>query len=119
MSRYLEAWRLPFLQAAGPVTALVSSAFGLGFALDQTVWVTLVGALVAFGIVFLLLRRSRGRQLGIGEHCSQVVPRLGSTKMLLAKQRKKREWGGVAAHSPFFYFLSNTFLVHPPPAPSR
>jgi hypothetical protein len=56
-------WRAPLLQAAGPVTACVAAAFGLGFAIDRPVVVTLLGTLIAFAVTMVILQRSPVHQI--------------------------------------------------------
>jgi hypothetical protein len=56
-------WRVPLAQASGPVTACVSTAFGLGFALDRPVLTTLVGTVIAFVVTIAFLRRSSLHQI--------------------------------------------------------
>ncbi len=63
-----DRWRTPIGQAAGPVTATVATAFGLGFAVESPVLITLLGTLISFAIVIVLLRRSPYHQIrGFGE----------------------------------------------------
>jgi hypothetical protein len=54
----LGLWRTAILQAAGPVTASVATAFGLGFALDRPILITTIGTAIAFAIVLVMLHRS-------------------------------------------------------------
>ncbi len=53
-----ERWRGPVAQAAGYATACVAMAYGIGFALDYPVLLTLLGTLISFAVVALSLRRS-------------------------------------------------------------
>ena len=62
-----ERWRTPILQASGPVAACVATAFGLGFAVDYPVPVTLAGALIGFAIVAVIVLRSPWHQLRGGK----------------------------------------------------
>lgn len=63
-----EPWRTPILQATGPVTACVSTAFGLGFAVDRPILITLLGTVIAFVITTVILSRSPLHQIrGFGK----------------------------------------------------
>jgi hypothetical protein len=62
-SAAFEQWRIPLVQASGPVTACVATAFGIGFAIESPVLLTLVGALLAFAIVVMILVRSPWHQV--------------------------------------------------------
>jgi len=53
-----DRWRSPLLQASGPLTIVISMAFGLGFAFDQAWLMTLLGAAIGLGIVVFTLARS-------------------------------------------------------------
>lgn len=53
-----DRWRTAIAQACGPATACVAGAFGLGFATDRPVLITLLGALVGFLIAFVIIFRS-------------------------------------------------------------
>lgn len=53
-----DNWRGPLGQAVGLVTACVASAFGIGFAINQPVLITLIGTLIGCVIVLVILRRS-------------------------------------------------------------
>jgi hypothetical protein len=53
-----DRWRLPLAQSTAPQTIIVSTAFGLGFALGQTLLVTTLGVLIGVVIVALFLKRS-------------------------------------------------------------
>jgi hypothetical protein len=50
-----KGWMTAFRSTSGPITALVASAFGLGFAVDRLVLVTLLGGVGAILIVFVVL----------------------------------------------------------------
>ena len=58
-----ERWRQPFLQAAGIDTAVVATAFALGFGVGQPVLLTLLGIIVAFAILAVITLRSPLHQL--------------------------------------------------------
>jgi hypothetical protein len=58
-----DNWRGPLGHAVGLVTACVASAFGIGFAMNQPVVITIFGTLVGFAIVLVILRRSPSHQL--------------------------------------------------------
>jgi hypothetical protein len=58
-----DRWRMPVAQGSGLITACVTTAFGLGFALNQAVLVTFLGALLGFGIILTYLIRSPWHQL--------------------------------------------------------
>ncbi len=51
-------WRAPRVQAAGWMTAIAATGFGIGFALDQTLLATLVGVIVGSGVVALIISRA-------------------------------------------------------------
>jgi 4-amino-4-deoxy-L-arabinose transferase-like glycosyltransferase len=53
-----EIWRLPRVQAAGWMTAAVATGFGVGFAIDQTLLLTLLGVVVGSGLVALVIYRA-------------------------------------------------------------
>lgn len=53
-----EIWSLPRVQAAGWMTAAVATGFGVGFAIDQTLLLTLLGVVVGSGLVVLVLDRA-------------------------------------------------------------
>jgi hypothetical protein len=53
------AWRDPHLQAAGWLTGLASSGFGIGFALDIPLLATLLGALCGSAAAWLTVTRAR------------------------------------------------------------
>jgi 4-amino-4-deoxy-L-arabinose transferase-like glycosyltransferase len=53
-----EIWRRPRLQAAGWMTASVATGFGVGFAIDQVLLITLLGVIVGSVIVWLVISRA-------------------------------------------------------------
>ena len=53
-----EIWRRPRVQAAGWMTACVATGFGVGFAVDQTLIVTLLGVIVGSGLVAFVISRA-------------------------------------------------------------
>ena len=53
-----DRWRTPIAKAAGPVTATVATAFGLGFAVDSPVLITRLGSHISFAIIVVILRLS-------------------------------------------------------------
>lgn len=53
-----EIWRRPRVQAAGWMTACVATGFGVGFAVDQTLIVTLLGVIVGSGLVAYVISRA-------------------------------------------------------------
>jgi 4-amino-4-deoxy-L-arabinose transferase-like glycosyltransferase len=53
-----DQWRAPLGGAAGFVTAIIATAFGLGYAIDQPGLVTLIGILLSFVVLFVVLQRS-------------------------------------------------------------
>ena len=59
-----ERWRKLLLQASVPLTMAIATAYGVGFAVDQPILVTLVGLLVAAALLAFVLFRSpwRGEQ---------------------------------------------------------
>jgi hypothetical protein len=61
-SQAFAGWRAPLGGAIGVVTALVSTAFAIGFAIDLTWEISLVGVIAAFVVVFVMLRGSPAHQ---------------------------------------------------------
>lgn len=53
-----DIWRGPRLQAAGWLTAFVATGFGVGFALNQTLYITLLGIVVGLVVVWLVISRA-------------------------------------------------------------
>jgi 4-amino-4-deoxy-L-arabinose transferase-like glycosyltransferase len=53
-----EIWRLPRVQAAGLMTFLVATGFGVGFALDSPLIGAAVGIIVGSGVVALIISRA-------------------------------------------------------------
>lgn len=53
-----EIWRRSRVQAAGWMTASVATGFGIGFAVDQTLIVTLLGVMVGSGLVAFVISRA-------------------------------------------------------------
>jgi len=53
-----EAWRAPRLQAAGILTGVAATGFGIGFAIDQPVIGTLVGILISVIATWVILKRA-------------------------------------------------------------
>jgi hypothetical protein len=52
-----EIWRAPRAQAAGYVTGIVATGFGLGFAIQQPVLGSTLGIIIAAAVAFLIIRR--------------------------------------------------------------
>jgi hypothetical protein len=67
------SWRTPLLRASGPVTACVATAFGLGFAIDRPIVITLLGALIAFVITYVFLCRSPLHRIRGGREGTKVI----------------------------------------------
>jgi hypothetical protein len=65
-STAFENWRTALLKVAAPITIIVATGFGLGFALGQAGLFTLVGVLISFVILWLALRRSQYHEWGFG-----------------------------------------------------
>jgi hypothetical protein len=55
-----ESWRIKHAQMAGWMTAMVTTGFGLGFALDMAVLGTALGVLAGGFVVYLILFRKPG-----------------------------------------------------------
>jgi 4-amino-4-deoxy-L-arabinose transferase-like glycosyltransferase len=53
-----EAWRIPLLQSVAFSTGIVSTAFGVGYAIGQPLLVSIIGTSVAVVITAILLARS-------------------------------------------------------------
>jgi hypothetical protein len=53
-----DIWRGPRLQAAGWMTACVATGFGVGFALNQTLYLTLLGIIVGLVVVWFVISRA-------------------------------------------------------------
>lgn len=60
-----DNWRGALTQAVGFVTACVATAFGIGFAINQPVMITLFGTLIGCMIVVVILRRSPIHQVKV------------------------------------------------------
>lgn len=60
-----DNWRGALTQAVGFVTACVATAFGIGFAINQPVMITLFGTLIGCVIVVVILRRSPIHQVKV------------------------------------------------------
>jgi len=54
------------LQVSAPITIILATAFGLGFALGQAWLVTGIGVLLSFVVLGVALRRSQYHELGWG-----------------------------------------------------
>ena len=54
-----ELWRQPRSQAAGILTAVVATGFGLGFAVQQPVLGSMLGIVIGALIVTIILSRAR------------------------------------------------------------
>lgn len=65
-SAEFERWRAPLLQTSGPVTIIVATAFGLGFAFGQAWLLTAIGVLLSLVVLVAALRRSPAHELGWG-----------------------------------------------------
>ena len=63
-SAAFENWRTALLQVSAPITIIVATGFGLGFAIGQAGLFTLIGVLISFVILWLALRRSPEHELG-------------------------------------------------------
>lgn len=53
-----ERWRAPLLQAVAVVTAIVATAFGIGFAVGNPVAISALGTLTAITVLAFILARS-------------------------------------------------------------
>lgn len=62
-SSEFEQWRGSLMEAAGIATACVATAFGIGFALNLPVLITLLGTLVSIAAVITILNRSPWHQI--------------------------------------------------------
>ncbi len=60
-----DRWRVPLLQISGPLAIVISTGYGVGFALDQLGLLTLLGAAVGIGIVIYALVRSPWHEFAI------------------------------------------------------
>ena len=58
-----DQWRAPLGGAAGIVTALIATAFGLGFGIGKPVLITLSGILLSFAVLLIILLRSPKHQV--------------------------------------------------------
>ena len=65
-SAAFDRWRMPLVQVSAPITILVATAFGLGFAIDQTWLITGIGVLISFAVLGAALKRSQYHELGWG-----------------------------------------------------
>ena len=59
-----ENWRVALLQVAAPITIIIATAFGLGFALGQAWLVSGIGVLICFVNLGAALKRSQYHELG-------------------------------------------------------
>lgn len=66
-STVFEKWRVALLQVSAPITILVATAFGLGFAIGQTWLITGIGVLISLVGLGVALRRSSYHELGWGK----------------------------------------------------
>jgi Family of unknown function (DUF6790) len=57
-----DLWRAPLLQASAVVTAIVATAFGIGFAFDEPLLVSALGAIAASASLAVILARSPTRR---------------------------------------------------------
>lgn len=57
-----DQWRQPLGLAAGIVTAVVATTFGLGFGLDQPVLLTLFGIIISIVVLVVIIMRSPWHQ---------------------------------------------------------
>ena len=62
-----DQWRAPLGGAAGIITALVATAFGLGFGIGQPVLITLFGILLSFAVLIIILLRSPLHEARLGK----------------------------------------------------
>ena len=53
-----ELWRAPLLQSVAFATAIVASAFAIGFAIGQSLYVSVLGTLAAAAVTTIILARS-------------------------------------------------------------
>jgi Family of unknown function (DUF6790) len=53
-----ELWRSPLLQSVAIATAIVATAFAMGFAIGQAVFVSALGTIAAAAVIALILARS-------------------------------------------------------------
>ncbi len=53
-----DNWRIALNQATAPVTVLISTAFGIGFAIDNPWLITLIGVVIATAVLMFILARS-------------------------------------------------------------
>lgn len=53
-----ELWRAPLLQSAAVVTAIVATAFGVGFAVGQPLFASMLGTAAASAVTAVILARS-------------------------------------------------------------
>ncbi|MCP4420228.1 MAG: hypothetical protein GY805_26790 [Chloroflexi bacterium] len=63
LSSEFEQWRNPIALSAGLVTACVATTYGIGFAANYPVLITLLGTLFGSIIIFVLLLRSPDHQI--------------------------------------------------------
>ena len=58
-----DHWRGPIAQAAGSLTGIVASAFGIGYALDRPLFISLIGAAIGLAVVFRILQQAPDHQV--------------------------------------------------------
>lgn len=61
-----DQWRQPFGMAAGIVTAVVATGFGLGFAIGQPTLLTMLAIIISLLLLVVILHRSPWHQLRWG-----------------------------------------------------
>ena len=61
-----EQWRQPLGMAAGIVTAVVATCFGLGFAVGQPTILTMIGVTISLVILGVVIQRSPSHQIRWG-----------------------------------------------------
>lgn len=52
------AWRVPLVQSSGPITMIIATAYGLGFAAGQPWMIALLGCAIATALLVIVLARS-------------------------------------------------------------
>ena len=67
-----EQWRVPLLQASAPVTIVIATAYGVGFAVGQPLLATLAGVAASIAILAFFLARAPGRGRKQGPNISET-----------------------------------------------
>ena len=54
----LNQWRMPLIKSSGPLAVLISTSFGIGYAIDLVWLLSSIGIIASIGLVLIALSRS-------------------------------------------------------------